>query len=54
MKQILIMQLNIKIDELAKNNMTDKANVAISYENFQFYYYVNMGKANQVKELLIF
>ena len=54
MKQILIMQLNIKIDELAKKYMTDKANIAISYENFQFYYYVNMGKSFEVKQLLIF
>jgi len=54
MKQILIMQLNIKIDELAKKYMTDKANIAISYENYQFYYYVNMGKSFEVKQLLIF
>lgn len=54
MKQILIMHLNIKIDELAKKYFTDKANIAISYENFQFYYYVNIGKENQVKQPLIF
>lgn len=48
------MQLNIKIDELAKKYFTDKSNISISYENFQFFYYVNMGKSNQVKELLIF
>ena len=54
MKQILILQLNIKIDELAKKYFTDKVNISISYENFQFFYYVNMGKQNQVKEPLIF
>ena len=54
MKQILILQLNIKIDELAKKHFTDKSNISISYENFQFYYYVDMGKDNQIKKPLIF
>lgn len=54
MKQLLIMQLNLKIDELAKKHMTDKANISISYENFQFFYYVNMGQINQEKRPLIF
>jgi hypothetical protein len=53
-KQILIMSLNIKIDELAKKYHTDKSNIAISYENFQFYYYVNLGKHDKIKEFLNF
>jgi predicted transcriptional regulator len=40
MKQILIAALNKKVDELAKKHIVDKDKVKITYENYQFYYYI--------------
>jgi predicted transcriptional regulator len=40
MKQILIAALNKKIDELSKKHIVDKDKVKITYENYQFYYYI--------------
>ena len=41
MKQLLIAHLNKLIDDLAKKHYVSKEQIRISYEFYQFYYYVD-------------
>jgi hypothetical protein len=43
MKELLIMQLNKKIADLAKKHCVDKDQIKITYEDYQLYYYVTKG-----------
>lgn len=51
MKEILKMHLNLKVEELAKKHLVDKDNVAILYENYQFYYLITRG--TQIEKLIL-
>ncbi len=43
MKQLLIAALNKKVDELAKKHFVSKEQIRISYEFYEFFYYVERG-----------
>ena len=51
MKQILIAALNSKIDELSKKHFVGKEQIRITYEFYQFFYYVDRGKETTKHEL---
>ena len=51
MIQILINHLNGVVDKLAKKHMVSKEQVRITYEFYQFYYYIDEGKESFKYEL---
>lgn len=51
MKQLLIAALNKKVDELAKKHLVDKDKVKITYEKYEFYYYIERNGQMEKRRL---
>ncbi len=50
-KQILLTHLKLKVEELARKHQVDKDKIKITYEDFQLFYYVDLGNEIQKRFL---
>ena len=50
-KQILLTHLKLKVEELARKHQVDKSKIKITYEEWQLFYYVDLGTEVQKKLL---